>query len=364
MSNLLDIINKFNKLTFQFKANVEYPFASKSSKKSTIELIEWDCEYINQLSPQDFISQLSQLEKVPKIIRDRIEDNLHENDLMMLRKATERLSTILTNYEFIVNHDYKYLSNPSASDFKFHLTTKGEEGLHYFQVTFNEVEMQDSRRSNSLDDFAKDYITSILHLVRERFLVLKEELAVMLAPLNTTSIPSIVTSELRKYQAQRDSSFEKMQNRTSGLKDKTKDRFVGEFNFCSEYFSDRNIDVVDTLRNELILQLMIGKCTHSTFRQIFALIQRSKPVSKKINWKGQKGAFRYFINHMVDQLDVTNRDLKFRIANNCFTYKDSENDFTTLGNNGKDPNSQIKAEINKIIAKAKILQRNSGETKK
>ena len=277
----------------------------------------------------------------------------------------------MTNYEFIENHDYKYLSNPSSSDFKFHLTKKGEEGLYYFQVTFNEEEMQNSRRSNGLDAFAKDYITSILHSVRERFVILKEELAVILATQNATNISSIVNAELKKYQDKIERSPKDNNqdyNSNSHRKEKAKDRFVCEFNFCSEYFSNGNIDIVDKLSYGLINKGMIADCTPSIFRQIFASTQRLKPVTKKINWIGQKGAFRYFINQLVDQLDVTNTNIhsiKFRIACNCFTYRgDSAYDFITLGNNGRDSNSNIKAEIDEIIATAKILQRNSGVTKK
>lgn len=347
MSNLLDIINKFDKLTFQFKANVEYPFASKSSNKPTIELIEWECVYINQLSPQDFISKLSQLEEVPKIIKNKIEDNLQEKDIIMLRKASERLSTILTNYEFIENHDYKYLSNPSGSDFKFHLTKKGEEGLHYFQVTFNEEEMQNSRRSNGLDAFAKDYITSILHSVRERFGILKEELAVILAIQNVTHLSSNVNTESQKYQK------------------KSKQRLVGEFNYCSDYFSNQNIDIVDTLRDGLIGKKMIDKCTSSTFRQIFASTQHTKAISQKIVWIGQKGAFRYFINQMIDQFEIVNiRSIKFLIANNCFTYKDSDFNFGNLGKAGKDPSDIMKKKLDAIITTAKNQYNNSAGTKK
>jgi hypothetical protein len=129
--------------------------------------------------------------------------------------------------------------------------------------------------------------------------------------------------------------------------------------FCSNWFSNQNIDLVITLREELIENRMINKVSKPTFYKIFNNQNSNKPPRIKINWLKTEISFRDLINELIKAqiLDIP-FSKQMRIANKCVSLKgDQTHDWTLGGRSGKYENADSKV-IKRIIklAKSKVKE--------
>lgn len=134
--------------------------------------------------------------------------------------------------------------------------------------------------------------------------------------------------------------------------------------FFSNNFSDINIAVVESLYTQLIKGRFI-KSTFRTFGLVFTAEDRDRPVQTKINWIGEIGHLRYFINQIESQLELIgiNRT-KWHTADLCFMINGADYPFTTEGSNGKYGSDSEQRIIEGIVKKAKGLIINDSEENK
>ena len=131
--------------------------------------------------------------------------------------------------------------------------------------------------------------------------------------------------------------------------------------FHSDWFSNRNIDLVNTLCQELIDSRIISQVSNSIFSKIFSDQQINKPPTKKINWLKSEISFRYFINKLiVAEILAQPFSKQMRIANKCFSLKGNINhDWVPGGSEGKYINAKSNV-IDRIIelAISQVKERN------
>jgi hypothetical protein len=124
--------------------------------------------------------------------------------------------------------------------------------------------------------------------------------------------------------------------------------------FHSDWFSNCNIDLVNTLYQELLDSRMISPISKSIFSKIFSDRHINKPPTKKINWLESEISFRYFINKLiVAKILAQPFSKQMRIANKCFSLKGNINhDWVPGGRSAKYKNRKSEV-IDRIIELAK-----------
>jgi hypothetical protein len=134
--------------------------------------------------------------------------------------------------------------------------------------------------------------------------------------------------------------------------------------FVSNNFSDKYIEVVESLYAQLTTGRFI-KSTFRTFGLVFTEEDRDRPVQTKINWIGEIGHLRYFINQIESQFELigVNRT-KWHTADLCFKIKGKNYNFAKEGSNGKYGSDSEKRIIKGIVKKAKSLIINDSEENK
>jgi len=361
MNDLLEKIDFFSNLTFDFSAEVKRPFGlSGETTQKTFEVITWSPKTINGLSITQFYKELSEFEKYIILIPNNIEVSF---DRFHLTKANHRLKKALSQFHYERNPDFQAVG-PHTQDLDFFLTKVGNEGISIFQNYFSQEEIyEDVRRDESLYTQAKETITIVLRSIKNVFEKLTEVISIDLdlMPFMGSNKPIVDTKILNKPEKENSNPNEKKLG--TKISEKKRMSNAEAYNYCSDFFGNDNIEVVNTLYDSLVSARFI-KCRQQIFQRVFSSKYSDKKSESKIDWIGEKGAFRYFINQIGIIFNIPNTgSTKSTLADNCFTYKGKDYNFFNLFGHGKDPAISGRICIDKILTNAKNQVSNSDKIK-
>lgn len=112
---------------------------------------------------------------------------------------------------------------------------------------------------------------------------------------------------------------------------------------CS--FDFKKKDIIVGFKNHLINNGLIDDIENAHFNKVFF----NQPVSKRINWKEDKGLFYYFINQLIKQEVVDSTNMRWKRAANSFTIKHQDIDYKKICRQKKSKKVSIIKKIDRII---------------
>jgi hypothetical protein len=232
-------------------------------------------------------------------------------------------------YERVGLDDYKYISYSFHDYFTNQVRERVTSIKKYYYDVYSKQIIIDLDLDRNLRDLLNTKRDELIKLA-DKLLSYESYTAIL-----RNEICTLVLLELPKYSKKK-----------SRISDSVSHNF-----FYSEKFTP---DVTETIYRTLQNNKLITNCTIYQFRGVFTNNKdNSSSSTKKINWNCQINIVRYFIEQLEVRFEIQVNSTKWSIADECFTIKSKDHNFSKQGTTGKEPKVKAKREmVDSILTKA------------
>lgn len=313
MSRMLELVNYFSDLHFEFTGDTEHPFENNGDKQ--IEWVNWRLNKINGSIPDTYDKHYEELEtlvaELNKAKKARTKTRVDE--LIVLKS---RIKSILPQFE--VTENTSAPPNPGAYDFEYFISKRGKAGLSFSQIIFTDEQLREKpERWRSLERHCKAFLTTYLHPLEK----------LLIAALEATRI------YLDKERLQvNENVFD---------------------NFCSTSFKSYVVTALFDGLSDSFIENRDGK--YDDFRKIFSTVSHKTAEFNQLNWiSSNLDDIDYFVKKLTGEVCKSNylKKNKYKLLANCFTYNGSQIDIKKIKNRHV-PLEDVKNKIDNIIEACK-----------